>query len=122
MKKILLVVMILLVTVSMGYTAVTPDTVHDTVTTAAGYGSNLDLGGDVTRSEITCIVSGTAGTMNVDIDGSLDGTTYYGMYDDITALGGFSVVNQPYNYYQVDVDACSGACSITIKCQPRGGN
>lgn len=122
MKKWIVLILVLFLT-SFAYSAVTPDTVVFTgdanpVTTAAG--ASVSLGGDGPYDAITCHVNGTSGTMNVDIDGSLDDSTYYGMMDDITAVGGYSVESgtQPFNYYQIDVDACSGACSLTIICQP----
>lgn len=123
MKNIVLIIITVLMMVTIGYAKVTPDTVlFSGANPQTGAGESNAVGGDRTYSAVTCQIDGTSGTMNVDIDGSIDGTTYRGMYDNITAVGTYSVVNQPFNYYKIDIDACSGACSLTIKCQTKEVN
>lgn len=75
-----------------------------------------------TYSAITCFVVGVAGTLDLDIDGSLDNTTFFGMREGITATGGYSITTQPFNYYRLETNVCSGACSITVTCQTKEVN
>ena len=65
---------------------------------------------------LACFVSGTAGTLNLDMDTSLDGVNFDGAYDDITATGGY-IYEGHFNHYQITVDTCSG-CSIKVTCEP----
>jgi hypothetical protein len=119
MKKLAVILMLLLMPLT-AY-AVQPDVLAESAdpsdTTIDTTGNTTMHGGSALYKELTCFFSGTAGTFNADIDGSLDGSTFYGMYDDITALGGYSVVNQPFIYYRVGIDTCTN-CALTIKCIP----
>lgn len=125
MKKILLTILIAVFLGAFCNAIVLADAVPDTLaesadpsdTTIDTAGNTTAGGGEKVYKELTCFLSGTQGTINIDIDGSLDGTTYYGMYDDITALGGYSVVDQPFIYYRLDFDTCT-ACAVTVKCIP----
>jgi len=118
--KILLTVLIAVFVPCLVFGYVTPDTITEddgTSSTINEAGVSPTYGGDGPYESITCHITGTLGTLNLDIDGSLDDVTYFGMQDDVAALGGQSIVNQPFNYYQIDVDTCT-ACSITMTCQP----
>ncbi len=123
-KRLLLSLCMVLFLCSSAFSAVTGRVVvfsgdANPVTTVAG--NSFAYGGDQTYSAITCFVVGTSGDLNLDIDGSLDGITYFGLQDDITATGGYSIINQPFNYYLLDVDACS-TCSVTTTCQTKPVN
>ena len=81
--------------------------------TAAGVCTIIPVGG-ITNGG-TCVVSGAASSMNVDIDGSIDGTNFYSLVDDITANGNYSFVNMPFKSIRVDVDTIADN-SITVEC------
>lgn len=64
----------------------------------------------------TCQISGVSITsFNIDIDGSTDGVTYYGLYDDITAIGNYSFSGKPFQFLRADIDA-ETSTSLTVDC------
>ena len=117
MKKVLILIGLLLLISTQAYAIVTADTVFSAKTAA---GVSAALGGDRVYNSLGCVITGTAGTMNVDIDISVDGTNFYGAVDDVAALGYQSFTDKPFTHYQVDIDTCT-ACTLTIKCVPHGG-
>lgn len=110
MKKVLLLIAVIcLIFSGVSYAALTCDAV-----TATGNCKSLNTGGVSYAG--TCQVSGASITsFNIDIDGSTDGVTWYGLFDNITAIGNYSFVAMPFALIRADVDAMD-ATSLTVDC------
>lgn len=64
----------------------------------------------------TCNISGVNGTVNFDIEGSVDNSNWDDLYADITANGNYSFVNQPFFYIRVQIDDANDSGTATFEC------
>lgn len=107
MKKALLFLVCMLFAVSVEARQLAGVSFALTDTTAAT--GVLVVGAD----EVTCAFSGF-GTAVVDIEGSVDNSTWDDLINDRTTNGNASATNQPFRYIRAVADSLTDA--ITIKC------
>lgn len=85
-----------------------------TAQTSAGYTANaVDTSQGFRRAAI--YLSGTTGTLNVDLDVSCDGVNYFptgvAAHENVTSLPALLFIDDPICSYALDVDTCT-ACSL----------
>ncbi len=117
MKKLWFLLIVFILLVAPIYALQEADTVCNAVTST---GACDTMGLSEAKSMITCAFSGTATTtIDVDIEGSLDSSTWDDMITGVSATSTLqSSVDRPFLYYRATVNTLDSG-NLTVKCIPK---